>query len=230
MKKKKILLIVAFVIIGLIVATLLLYRSGKKKIDILLEMSQKMFELNEGKDENLYMKSEGDYGYTEVYRYLGTTKFIIYTKNNKMKQTSILSNTDNIDYLESDDGTVKIMCIRDQEKTNDSIEDEPFATNEANIFEIIFYGLNIRISNEDINNKECYVLKILDSDETFYIDKETLLPVKEVGKSIDENRNEITETISYDIQYNVVTEDDVQKLDETEYTLVDEAEIDKYYE
>lgn len=168
MKKKKILLIVAFVIIGLIVATLLLYRSGKKKIDILLEMSQKMFELNEGKDENLYMKSEGDYGYTEVYRYLGTTKFIIYTKNNKMKQTSILSNTDNIDYLES--------------------------------------------------------------DETFYIDKETLLPVKEVGKSIDENRNEITETISYDIQYNVVTEDDVQKLDETEYTLVDEAEIDKYYE
>lgn len=90
--------------------------------------------------------------------------------------------------------------------------------------------MNIRISNEDINNKECYVLKILDSDETFYIDKETLLPVKEVGKSIDENRNEITETISYDIQYNVVTEDDVQKLDETEYTLVDEAEIDKYYE
>ena len=228
---KKILLIVILIIIALIITALLLYKNGKKKIEILLEMSKNMYELNDGKDDNVFMKSEGVYGYTEAYRYLSTTKFITYIKNKQMKITSILSDTEDISYLESDDGTIKVMCIRNQEKTDESIiEDEMFANDEANIFEIIFYGLNIRLSNENVDNKECYKLKLLDSNETYYIDKETFLPVKEVGKSIDENGKEITDTISYDIQYNIVKKDDVQKLDEKEFKLIDEVEFDKYYE
>ncbi len=230
-KKKKLLLIVVLVIIVLIIATALLYRSGKKKVDILMEMSKKMFELNEGKDDNVYMKSESDYGYTEVYRYSGTTKSIIYDKNAKKKNTSIYSDVEDIDYLESDDGTIKIMCNRDIEEVDNSIlENEPFVNNESNIFETIFYGLNLRISDEKVNNKECYVLRFLDNSEIYYIDKETLLPIKMVGKSIDDNGKEIMDTTNYDIQYNVVTKDDVQKLDEIEFTLVDETEFDRYYE
>lgn len=228
---KKILLIVILIIIALIITALLLYKNGKKKIEILLEMSKNMYELNDGKDDNVYMRSKGNYGYTEVYKYLEVTKFVVYNKNKQVKITSILSNTEDISYLEGDDGTIKVMCIRNQEKTDESIiEDEMFANDEANIFEIIFYGLNIRLSNENVDNKECYKLKLLDSNETYYIDKETFLPVKEVGKSIDENGKEITDTISYDIQYNIVKKDDVQKLDEKEFKLIDEVEFDKYYE
>lgn len=117
-----------------------------------------MYELNEEKDGNVYMKSESSYGYAEVFRYLGTTKFITYTKNNRMKKTSILSDAEDIDYLESDDGTIKIMCIRNEEKIDDyTAEDEIFTTGEENLFEIIFYGLNIRFSNKKIGNNECYV-------------------------------------------------------------------------
>ena len=230
-KKKKILIIVILVIIVLTIATLLLYRSSKKKVEILIEMSKNMYELNEGKDENVYMKSESSYGYTEVYRYLGTTKFIIYDKNTKMKNTSIYSDVEDINYLESDDGTTKIMCNRNVEKTDESvIENELFANEEVNIFETIFYGLNLRISNENISNKECYVLKFLDSSEIYYIDKENLLPIKMIGKTIDENGKEIIDTTYYDIQYNVVTENDVKELDETEFMLVNETEFDRYYE
>ena len=47
---------------------------------------------------------------------------------------------------------------------------------------------------------------------------------------IDESGNQISEIMTYDIQYNVVKEEDVQKLDESEYTLVDEVEFDGYFE
>lgn len=231
--KKKVLIVLSIVIIiAIITIMIMLYKSGNKKIQILMDMSKKIYRVNEYKDDNIYFKTENNYGYTEVYKYFETTKSITYDKNTHLKYT-IIKNSDmtEIDYLESDDDITKIMCKRSVEKDNTfELGDELFTNNEVHLFQVIKYGLKIEMSNENINGKNCYILNYVDNNIIYYIDQETLLPIKIVNQIIDERGNESLETTYYDIQYNNVIENDVQKLDEENFIIVDENQFDEYYD
>lgn len=231
-KKKKILICLVILVIIIVVILFVLYKNGKKKIDIVLKMSKNMYQLNDGYYDNVYYRIDNESGYSEVYRYFDTTKNITYSNEKELKTTEIIQNGKSTAYLENSDSSLKIKRIKEVEEV-DNLEinyDTMFSSDEENFWDIIRYGFEFKIKNEKIDGRDCYVLSDFDNNGTDYIDAESYFPVKMVNKSIDENGKEHIDTIFFVVRFNVVTESAVQFLNDDEYTLVSETEFDSYYD
>ena len=80
--------------------------------------------------------------------------------------------------------------------------------------------MDIKLSSEKFQNKDCYVIEYTDSSLIQYIDKKTYLPLKIVS---DETDIQI-----YEYSFDTVTESDVSLLDESAFTLLSEEEFENY--
>ena len=225
-KKRLIIGGILVVLATIIVIFSSIYIRSKNKINVVLNVSKNVFELNDNPDKNMYIKqSYNDMYFTETYKYNGIVKSIEYYKEDGVKYTDIRTSDKTYMYLETDDGATKLMTIIDNDEENnyDYVNFEDMADDYSyikTILETISVAKNIKLSSEKFQNKECYVIEYTDSSLIQYIDKKTYLPLKIVS---DETDIQI-----YEYSFDTVTESDVSLLDESGFKLLSEEEFENY--
>ena len=251
MKKERIFIFcIAFLCIIVVVISLV-YKNRKNKIDLLLKSSENVysfFSMQNGSINNVNahlkntIEENGEIvDSIETFVYNDITKSIFNDIENSLKYTDIYYPNNSIRYMESYDGETKIMC-----NTNFDREEyfEPFPENILyeyqeyksislqNIFEIIVNNpvSDVKISRNKLDDIDCYLIKSDSGHHLQYVNAETLLPIKTIDEEMfDENGEKITQIVNFEIEYNVVNENDVQKLDETGFILVSEKEFEELF-
>lgn len=225
-RKKLIIGAILLVLVLIIVIFSSIYIGSKNKINVVLNVSKNVLELNDNPDRNMYIKqSYNDIYYTETYKYNGIVKSIEYYKEDAVKYTDVRTPDKIYMYLETDDGATKLMTVIDNIEDNnyDYLNFEDMADDYSyikTISETISIAKNIKLSSEKYQNKDCYVIEYTDSSLVQYIDKKTYLPLKIVS---DETDIQI-----YEYSFDTVTEADVSLLDESSFTLLSEEEFENY--
>ena len=97
-----------------------------------------------------------------------------------------------------------------------------FFTKDVEFFEKLQEAFNSRITTEEVNGKECYAIKSNNSTKgVIYVSKDNYTPVKIERYSSDGETVESSYT--YEVQFDVVTEEDVAIPDLSGYTILDRA-------
>lgn len=88
-----------------------------------------------------------------------------------------------------------------------------------NLWELFLVSLATSIRSEEYNGKDCYVLSLGENAKT-YIDKDTGLTLKAIeGVAVDENGNEIVQTIEYHYEFDNVDDNIFVEPDISEYKI-----------
>lgn len=204
MNKKKILKIILLVILIMIVIFL---GFTIRKMIIIKNLSNKVSKYVN--DDNYYEKIANISGstttITEFYckenkavMFLNTTtdigeerKLMNYYKGEKVN-TFIESGENKIVLLDSN-GLPKVSIV------------DIYCGN--NLWDLVKVAISTSIKNAEYNGKECYVLSLGDTDES-YIEKETGLRMKaNEGSIIDENGNNIPIVVEYHYEFGNVNDD-----------------------
>lgn len=226
MSKKSIVLVVLCVLIITGFTLCLAAASGKKNTELVLEVAKNMYILNGSDELNVYMREDNSaWGWTENYKLNGLSKMIRYDKNNHFRHTSVITDDMDYEYLETEDGSTKVMYSMKIEEPDDEEFIMPDSTIEIvdirGFFELATSGMNMKVSNDRLNGRDCYVIKWREGSVQF-IEKEKKIPMKIIYPDGD--------TCVYTIRYDVVTEDDVNKLDDSDFKMVSEDEFWEYLE
>lgn len=191
--------------------------------------------------DNVYTKYTYNLGYFEEYVLGDNSKFIQYEKG--VKTTQIYTKNKTIEYRE--DNGKKLMCIRPLENENieEYYEEDDYNDMEYNeeaympslfektgFFNAISYGLKTKITTDNVDGKECYVITTSEGieKEIQYVDKATNLIFKIVTTETSSKGEKLQETTTYEYSFGTVTAEDVKELESSEYTLLSEEEFDKY--
>ena len=89
----------------------------------------------------------------------------------------------------------------------------------TNLWELFLMSLATSIRSEEYNGKDCYVISLGKSSKS-YIDKETGLTMKSIeGIAVDENGNEIVQTMEYYYEFDNVDNNIFIEPDISQYTI-----------
>ena len=159
-----------------------------------------------------------DYNKQDCSEYIET----YYYKDGKFKADYYLDGIRNKSYY-GDINSDTILCLFEDTKTKEyqpNINENIFDVfcdikyNMKNIFSVV--GLDFR--NDNYNGKDCYVLRFGNGDDTNYreiwIDKDTMLQIREIQIIFNESYFERT----FLIEHNIATEQDVTLSNLEEYT------------
>lgn len=213
-KKGKILPIILIIVL---IAILILLTITIRKIIIINDLNEKVIAQNS--KTNIFMKSHSDSLEEEIYKKDNVVKAIFDNKETQIKTTQITNNTTRLLYTESN-----------SEKTLESYSDTtnygniiPNSVNTLGFLNSITFSISSNIYTDTFNGKECYVLINNKNPNWFipqeckdlkiYIEKESGLPLKTI--EVYDNGQEKTTT--YEYFFDVVTDDDVKPLDNSQY-------------
>lgn len=213
-KGTKTVLTVAIIIILLVVIIVLI--GVFRKYSIIQSYIKRDNEIKNA--NNILVKTEGDWNREQ--RKIGNKYFVRVFRDGGY-------------YTIYDNGQEKWIVYDEAEEKSavqmNNIEDSLFVigtnnffTEDAEFFEKLQEAFNSRITTEEVNGKECYAIKSNNSTKgVIYVSKDDYTPVKIERYSSDGETVESTYT--YEIQFDVVTEEDVAIPDLSGYTILDRA-------
>lgn len=216
--------IISIIIISILVVSIVI----AQRTIILINYSKAINELN--KYQNYYIKEEQNFTYEPDSK--NNKNYIIekYYKDNILvkKQNNSISyqNEDTKESLHIDQINKKVY----QYKCNvrEQLLNQFYGDDYVRFWKNIILAFNVDIKTQKYDGKEYY--KITKDNQTVYLDKESYLPViyiqkSDYGKYDYENKKMKTEyqklEEKYTYNFNIVTDEDIQKPDITDYIIED---------
>lgn len=223
MEKKKIIKIV-LILIAIIVV--LLVGNIVRKFSILDDITKK--ELAQAEADNYYQKTETRQSDGKIVMLM--ENYVLNGKDYKYvleasgtKTTGIIK--DNKQTIYSDNGEEKTMYINYVQ--NDYINKINYE--EQSFWDKIKDSIKAKISSVNINGIKCYEISgtkainnmhTEDNDVITYVEEKTGLVKRMITKS--KSNNGVTSITDYEYSFGTVTKEDLEELDPTEYTLIEE--------
>lgn len=214
-KGTKIVLTVAIIII--LLAIIIILVGTFRKYSIIESYKERDNEIKSA--DNIFVKTEGDWNREQ--RKMGNNYSIKVFRD------------DGSYYTIYDNGQEKWIVYDDTEEKSavkmEEIDSSLFSTgtnvffeDDANFFTKLQNALSSRISMEEVDGKECYAIKANGENKgVIYVSKDDYTPVKIERYSSDGETLESSYT--YEVQFDVVTEEDVAIPDLSGYTILDRA-------
>ena len=209
--------IFAILLVVLIVA--LLFGTIIRKAIIISDLNEKVIQQNA--KNNIYVKFQTANINEEIYKKDNIVKTILEDKENQKKVTKITNGTTRMQYTES---TTENTLSTYEDTTNyGDVISNYVSTNILGVMEKISFIITSKISTQNEEDKECYVISNNNNPNSFkpegrkdlevYIEKETGLPIKSI-ETYDDGQEIIT---TYEYAFDIVTDDDVQPLDNSKF-------------
>lgn len=224
-KHKRKMQIWKFIIIALLsMITLAIVSIGSMYIPKFLIMKNaytKIQEISNGNNYKFTVKQfQTDYTSQEYFEHTN----IYYYKDGKYKLESFSKNKEDYSIYYGDKNSDTKICLDENKKTKEYQHNE--YKNIFNVFGSIDYYvknssalLGTIIRDDVYNGKECYVFRFGNNDTISYreiwIDKETMMQVREIQEIY--NHSHIERTFS--IEFNIITEKDVTLSNANEYIM-----------
>lgn len=180
---------------------------------------------------NVAVKNDNETNYIESYRKGDITKYVVHRKNDTSTTlTQITTPTKRLLYTDNN-GTKRMYMYPGDGENEFFNENQNIIPNYARTvtwFEKLLMSMTTRITSQNLDGKEYYVLSgfgnpnyIYDENTIsleIYIEKETGLTQK-VVESIKKDKDIVQKLITYEYEFNHVTDEDVAELDSSEYVL-----------
>lgn len=209
--------IFAILLVVLIVA--LLFGTIIRKAIIISDLNEKVIQQNA--KNNIYVKFQTANINEEIYKKDNIVKTILEDKENQKKVTKITNGTTRMQYTES---AIENTLSTYEDTTNyGDVISNYVSTNILGVMEKISFIITSKISTQNEEDKECYVISNNNNPNSFkpegrkdlevYIEKETGLPIKSI-ETYDDGQEIIT---TYEYAFDIVTDDDVQPLDNSKF-------------
>lgn len=209
--------IFAILLVVLIVA--LLFGINIRKAIIISDLNEKVIQQNA--KNNIYVKFQTANINEEIYKKDNIVKTILEDKENQKKVTKITNGTTRMQYTES--ATENTLSTYEDTTNYGDVISNYVSTNILGVMEKISFIITSKISTQNEEDKECYVISNNNNPNSFkpegrkdlevYIEKETGLPIKSI-ETYDDGQEIIT---TYEYAFDIVTDDDVQPLDNSKF-------------
>lgn len=209
--------IFAILLVVLIVA--LLFGTIIRKAIIISDLNEKVIQQNA--KNNIYVKFQTANINEEIYKKDNIVKTILEDKENQKKVTKITNGTTRMQYTES--ATENTLSTYEDTTNYGDVISNYVSTNILGVMEKISFIITSKISTQNEEDKECYVISNNNNPNSFktegrkdlevYIEKETGLPIKSI-ETYDDGQEIIT---TYEYAFDIVTDDDVQPLDNSKF-------------
>lgn len=209
--------IFAILLVVLIVA--LLFGTIIRKAIIISDLNEKVIQQNA--KNNIYVKFQTANINEEIYKKDNIVKTILEDKENQKKVTKITNGTTRMQYTES--ATDNTLSTYEDTTNYGDVISNYVSTNILGVMEKISFIITSKISTQNEEDKECYVISNNNNPNSFkpegrkdlevYIEKETGLPIKSI-ETYDDGQEIIT---TYEYAFDIVTDDDVQPLDNSKF-------------
>lgn len=209
--------IFAILLVVLIVA--LLFGTIIRKAIIISDLNEKVIQQNA--KNNIYVKFQTANINEEIYKKDNIVKTILEDKENQKKVTKITNGTTRMQYTES--ATENTLSTYEDTTNYGYVISNYVSTNILGVMEKISFIITSKISTQNEEDKECYVISNNNNPNSFkpegrkdlavYIEKETGLPIKSI-ETYDDGQEIIT---TYEYAFDIVTDDDVQPLDNSKF-------------
>lgn len=209
--------IFAILLVVLIVA--LLFGTIIRKAIIISDLNEKVIQQNA--KNNIYVKFQTANINEEIYKKDNIVKTILEDKENQKKVTKITNGTTRMQYTES--ATENTLSTYEDTTNYGDVISNYVSTNILGVMEKISFIITSKISTQNEEDKECYVISNNNNPNSFkpegrkdlevYIEKETGLPIKSI-ETYDDGQEIIT---TYEYAFDIVTDDEVQPLDNSKF-------------
>lgn len=213
-KGTKIVLTVAIIII--LLAIIIILVGTFRKYSIIESYKERDNEIKSA--DNIFVKTEGDWNREQ--RKMGDSYSVKVFRDGGYYTIYDNGQEEWIVYDESEEKSA--VKMEEIDSSLFSTGTNIFFEEDANFFTKIQNALSSRITTEEVNGKECYAIKANGENKgVIYVSKDDYTPVKIERYSSDGETVESSYT--YEVQFDVVTEEDVAIPDLSGYTILDRA-------